>query len=161
MDYGFLTCHTLFTMARADRMSTALSSSRASLPAICMVAGVSGIVPSSWLSILAVSNVSIGSTPNLSNFSTGATSYEWFLNGISVFTHRIWATYFLPRTYIITMIASNGDSSCTKSAADTIRWIVQQHFTYSTSNCIPKKHCIIYQIQPAVVWLVNGCWMDK
>ncbi|MFN8144858.1 MAG: M43 family zinc metalloprotease [Bacteroidia bacterium] len=162
MDYGFLTCHTLFTSGQADRMSTALSSSRASLLAShgCWSLCTSPIVAAFDTS---VSNVSIGATLNLSNFSTGATSYEWFLNGISVSTSQDLSYVFSsPGTYIITMIASNGDSSCTKSAADTIRvdCSTVSTFTYSTSNCIPKNTAVLFTNTTSgsvtCQWLLDG-----
>lgn len=70
---------------------------------------------------------SVGMSPltvQANNFSTGATTYTWFMQD-TINTFNPSYTYVNPGTYTITLIASNNDPSCTDTAIGTIKVLPQ------------------------------------
>lgn len=162
MDYGLLGCHTLFTPGQRDRMLAAVQGARSSLLAShgCWTLCTSPVTASFDT---AYDTLSVGTTVTLANFSTGATTYEWLINGIPVSAAiDLNYTFTASGTFIISMIASNGDSSCTQSAGDTLHVFCGTNPTFgmSTSACIPRgTDVLFYTTTPGNIscqWLKDG-----
>jgi PKD repeat protein len=133
MDYGFQTCQSAFTLGQKDRMTAALTTTRASLLASlgclspCPTPVTAAFTPSA-------TNVTAGTLVTFTNTSTGATTYEWQRNGIQFSTaaNPTW----IPNaagTYTITLIASNGDPSCTRSVSVVITVTCTENASFTPS----------------------------
>jgi PKD repeat protein len=133
MDYGYQSCQSAFTQGQKDRMTAALTTSRASLLTSlgclspCQNTIVASFTPSA-------TTVATGTLVTFSNASTGATTYEWQRNGMAFSTNAN-ATW-VPNaagTYTITLIASNGDPSCTRSTSAVITVTCTEHASFTAS----------------------------
>ena len=162
MDYGLIGCHTLFTPGQRDRMIASLNNARASLLAshgcwsLCTnpVTAVFNTPPG---------NVIAGSALTFQNFSTGALTYQWLVNHVPVSSATdLNYTFATQGTYVIELIAMNGDSSCTQTADDTIQVTcgVPGTFSISTSTCIPRSTSVLFTNTTSGVvscqWLMDG-----
>ncbi len=134
MDYGYQSCQSAFTLGQKNRMTVALTTSRASLLSSlgclspCTNNIVAGFVPSG-------TNVAAGLLVTFTNTSTGATTYEWQRNGstFSTVANPTWVPN-AAGTYTITLIASNGDPSCTRMTSVVITVTCSENAAFTTSS---------------------------
>ncbi|MBK9543758.1 MAG: T9SS type A sorting domain-containing protein [Bacteroidetes bacterium] len=162
MDYGFLGCHTLFTSGQKDRMTTALNGARASLLAS---RGCWSLCANPVTASFDTSNdtITLGTNLVFTNFSSGSSTYQWLINNLPVSSSvNLSYTFSSQGTFIIEMIAMNGDSSCTQLVYDTIHVVcgTGSSFSMSTSACIPRYTNVLFSnTTPGIVscqWLKDG-----
>jgi PKD repeat protein len=141
MDYGYQDCQNLFTAGQGDRMLAALLGPRASLLQSkgCQTPCTT---PISIGFTASASNIQAGSSVSFTNTTSGASQYDWKINGSSVccspdFCHTI----YNQGTYIVSLSADNSDPACAKNQYDTI-WVtcpVQAAFTASVTHISPGE----------------------
>lgn len=133
MDYGFQTCQSAFTQGQKDRMTAALTTVRASLLTSmgCLSPCTS---PINCAFTPSATNVTAGTLVTFTNTTTGATAYEWQRNGtvFSTSTNPTWVPN-AAGTYVITLIASNGDPSCSQSQSVTITVTCTENASFTAS----------------------------
>lgn len=165
MDYGFQSCQTLFTPGQSDRMNLMLTNARTSLLTSdgCYAPCTSPIVASFSSSATTVNS---GTLVNFTNNSTGANSYSWEVNGI-VFSTLFNTAYNFntPGTYIIKLIASNGDPFCTQRFYDTIQvnCSAQANFTYTSTVINPGETVTFSNTSTGSIsyeWFIDGTSQD-
>ena len=162
MDYGLIGCHTQFTSGQKDRMIASLNNARASLLASH---GCWSLCTNPVTAVFNTpsSTVNVGTALTFQNFSSGGITYQWLVNNVPV-SSATDLNYTFPTqgTYIIELIAMNGDSSCTQTADDTIEVICGSASTFNmnTSTCIPRSTTVLFtNTTPGIVscqWLKDG-----
>ncbi|MEO1715265.1 MAG: hypothetical protein AAFU60_18200, partial [Bacteroidota bacterium] len=104
----------------------------------------------------------VGQTAFFNNTSTSATSYEWFVDGVSVATttnyNQVFATV---GTYVISLVATNADPNCSSTFIDTIQVTcpVGSAFTVSNATPIPGETITftnLSQNASSYEWSING-----
>jgi PKD repeat protein len=161
MDYGYQDCQNLFTPGQGDRMLAALLGPRASLlqskgcETPCTSPITIGFTASS-------STIQVGASVSFTNSTSGASQYDWKINGSSVssalnFSH----TFNTKGTYIITLTASNSDLACTQKHYDTIQVTcpVQAAFTASATHIDPGQSITFTNISSGASsyqWLLDN-----
>jgi gliding motility-associated-like protein len=112
MDYGNYNCMKVFTRGQADRMTATISTARASLLA-CKSCMEPCPAPVTAGFIAPTNATEAGNSYTFSNTSTGAVSYEWYVNGVLVSTITD-LTYTFPATgsYTIRLVARSGQALC-------------------------------------------------
>lgn len=140
MDYGNTGCTPgAFTQGQKNRMVAAITGIRSSLLASdgCQSPCPAPVAASFTAS---GSNVSPGALVTFTNTSTGATTYNWLVNGVS-FATTVNASYTFSTAgvYTVTLTASNNSPSCTQSTSKTIvvSCGVQAAFTASSTQVNP------------------------
>ena len=119
MDYGNYGCHNAFTEGQAERMRAAIVTQR------------SGLLQNECDYPCAENSVAYftrdnsqplpGDMINFTNASTGATSYEWLVNNVSVSTNANYSTSFSANgTYKVTLKAFNNDATCYAAYSDFV-----------------------------------------
>jgi gliding motility-associated-like protein len=127
MDYGNYGCMKLFTRDQADRMNAAIQTARSSLLACksCM-----GPCPAPVTAgfILPSNATEAGNSYTFGNTSTGAVSYEWYVNGALVST-AINLTYTFPATgsYTIRLLAKTDNALCADAEKTAFLYIPCPH----------------------------------
>ncbi len=120
MDYGDFACYSAFTAGQTARMEVFINGARSSLldSEACQPACMSPLT-AAFLS--SANPVAIGSTVNFNNISSGATAYEWLIDGVP-FAATLNAAYTFPAAgfFEITLNTTNGDPNCFESFSDTI-----------------------------------------
>jgi gliding motility-associated-like protein len=166
MDYGAQQCQNLFTQGQSDRIIATLLGPRISLLSSrgcndpCKNPISANFSPSSL-------TVSIGTIISFNNNSSGATNYDWKINGSS-FSSSTNSSYNFNVTgkYSITLIASNMNASCTKSVTGNITVVcpITAGFTSSTTTALinnsvsftnTSSNSNIYQ------WLIDGAYYSN
>jgi PKD repeat protein len=122
MDYGFQSCQNAFTQGQKDRMVAALTGVRASLLSSLGCADPCITPIKLIVNHLPASPVNIGVPVNFTNTSTGATSFEWFINNISQATGTNFShTFGSTGLYQVKLIAQNANIACRKDTTITIQ----------------------------------------
>ena len=114
MDWSPLECYSAFTQGQADRMAFFITNDRMSLlnSTVCTNACDDPILdvsfsPGNDTTIMVNSQLALVAT------ATNATSFEWFVNGVSAGTGATFVNNFTPvGTYTVTLTASNGNAAC-------------------------------------------------
>ncbi len=146
MDYGFLPCHILFTGGQRDRMIAALLSERSSLLSSVSCNNLC-TSPINCSFISDNDTVNVGTLVNFTNFSTGATAFNWTING-TPFSSSINTSYTFNSSglYDITLTCTNVDTACASQQSIVISVECPIHATFqsSASNCIPKNSTLVF-----------------
>lgn len=141
MDYGNQLCRNSFTQGQKDRMRwhienvrSSLLNCRSCLPP-CPAPVIADFTSSG-------TNIPAGTTVNFTNTSTGATTYEWFINGASQGTTPNFSFQFnTAGTYIVKLVAHTGNPTLcadgTKQVTITVTCPVQADFTASSVEVSP------------------------
>jgi len=160
MDYGAQLCQILFTAGQKERMVNALTGLRASL---LESTGCADPCPSPIHIAFTPSdtNVGIGAELQFNNQTTGASAYEWRING-TLFSTAQNATYtFLQQgIYTITLSASNGIASCTKELYSKVHVICNTIADFTGPRSVrPGEAMTFTNTTPGsntYEWFVNG-----
>lgn len=111
MDYGNWNCMEMFTQGQKERMRWHIENVRSSLLSCrsCLSpcpATVIGDFTSS------ATTITVGTTVNFTNSSSGASSYEWFIDGVSRGVTRNFNFQFSTAgTYVVKMVAYSGNAA--------------------------------------------------
>ncbi len=120
MDYSSQACQTAFTPGQKNRMITSLTGIRNSLllSYSCSPPCLNAITASFSAN---ASSITLGATVSFTNSSSGATGYTWQLDG-TTFSSSTNASYTFNSEgiYLVKLIASNNEMSCTKEFTVTI-----------------------------------------
>ncbi|MCC7505333.1 MAG: PKD domain-containing protein, partial [Saprospiraceae bacterium] len=141
MDYSNLLCYKGFTAGQRDRMQDVLAFARKSLlesdgcqdPCTQLISAAFAIDPPSGLS---------GELVQLVNTTTGATQYEWYVNGVLISNAPAPAyTFGAPGVYNVALIASNADANCTEEldAAYVVTCPVEAALSASQTQILPGE----------------------
>ncbi len=161
MDYSNLECYNAFTLGQKDRIHFSIENQRPSLldSKACQDPCLNPIT-----SLISVSNttINIGETLNFSNISTGASSYQWLIDGMT-FSNSSTASYTFndEGTYTISLIANNSDPNCEEITTVEIEVIcpVVASFITSGSDVKPGTEVFFTNISQhanSYQWLLNG-----
>ncbi|MBS1661946.1 MAG: gliding motility-associated C-terminal domain-containing protein, partial [Bacteroidetes bacterium] len=112
MDYGNYNCMKVFTQGQSDRMNAAIQTLRSSLLACksCMVPCPSPVTPG----FTVPPDLSeTGTTYTFNNTSSGAVSYQWYVNGTLVSTDAN-LSYTFPSvgSYTVKLVAKTDNALC-------------------------------------------------
>lgn len=161
MDYGDLNCYSAFTQGQTDRMGFFISGARASLLLStgcndpCLTQIIAGFNPSATL-------VDVGDPVNFTNTSSGATIWQWLIDGVP-FAATQNASYIFSAegTYTITLIATNADPNCyeTFEAQIEVTCPVIANFSSSSTQVTPGS--VVYftnlsQNATSYEWFLDG-----
>ena len=115
MDYGDWNCYSAFTAGQDERMDFFIEGARASLldSEACIDACPNPI----FLAVTPCDSIiDIGETIDFINTTTGATSFEWTVNGtLEATTTNFSYTFNVGGAYSVLLTAFNGDSTCIES----------------------------------------------
>ena len=161
MDYGYQSCQSAFTAGQKDRMIAVLTGTRSSLldSKGCMDLCTSFITASFLVSDTLLN---VGSTIVLANTSTGATSYQWQINGSTFSTSQDTSyTFNTQGNYTIKLIASNSDSACTEVYSEIVEVIcpITASFTANNTMIYPGDTVTFTNTSTGAVsceWLLGG-----
>jgi gliding motility-associated-like protein len=112
MDYGNFDCMTVFTQGQSDRMNGFIQTVRASLLSCksCMMPCPS---PVKLRFALPAPVPDAGTAVTLFNSSSGASSYEWYVNGVLVSTaYNLDYTFPAVGSYAIKLVGKTGEVLC-------------------------------------------------
>jgi gliding motility-associated-like protein len=160
MDYGNDFCRVLFTPGQRDRMIAALTTTRSSL---LDSKGCEDLCPNPIQIAFTPSDTTIviGATINFINTTVGAVAYEWKINSI-VFSTDMNPSYVFNTqgTFIITLRASNGISTCVKELTKTIKVRCTTLASFSGPNKIKPGQTVMYTntstTSSTCEWILNG-----
>ncbi|MDF2455161.1 MAG: hypothetical protein K0R51_1154 [Cytophagaceae bacterium] len=160
MDYGAQICQILFTVGQKDRMVAALTGLRASL---LESHGCTDPCPSPIQIAFtpADTSVAIGAVVQFDNQSTGASAYEWRING-TVFSTAPTPTYTFPQQgiYTITLSASNGIASCRKDLSIKVQVLCNTLASFTGPRSVRPGEAFTFTNTTAETnsyeWFVNG-----
>ena len=162
MDYSPFDCVYRFTQGQSERMQQSVKTTRASLLQSngCEEA-CNPLVKADFLISPPGGGVA-GVVANFQNKSTGATSYEWWIDGtlISSAVHTTQAFNF-PGVYVVQLKASNGQSACADSFSTTyvVTCPVKAAFTADKTN-IKTGETIAFSSTAtgggSLEWWING-----
>ena len=137
MDYTDQFCSLGFTEGQKDRMQFFLTGIRASLLASD---GCLTLCPNPYIVEFtgAVENITIGTTLNFNNISTGGTDYEWLIDGVP-FANTSNASYTFNTlgTHTIQLVGTNGDPLCTDDFEVEIEVTCPLTADFTASNPYP------------------------
>jgi len=137
MDYGDWDCYSAFTTGQRDRAQFFLTGTRASL---LSSQGCLDPCSNPILINFTINNttVNIGETVNFNNNTTGATTFDWLIDGVS-FSNTTNPNYTFNSlgTYIITLLATNGEPNCNYSFELEINVICPVSADFTPSNYYP------------------------
>ncbi|MBK7407991.1 MAG: PKD domain-containing protein [Saprospirales bacterium] len=144
MDYGDLDCYSAFTQGQKDRMGFFIDGARASLldsPGCndpCLIPITAAFTPSATL-------VDVGDPVTFTNTSTGATVFEWQLDGVP-FASSLNASYTFGAegTYLITLIATNADPNCYETFSVEIKVTCPVIANFLTSSTEVMPGTVVY-----------------
>ncbi len=139
MDYGDPSCYSMFTIGQRERMHFTIENERVSLlnSIACNIP-----CPTTIIADFNVNNTTVNarSTINFINTSTGATEYEWKIDGV-IFSEQTNASYNFTTegSYVITLTAKKDDIYCIDTFEVTIRvqCPVEVSFQSSSTNISP------------------------
>jgi gliding motility-associated-like protein len=115
MDYGSITCFSMFTQGQADRMNWHIQNVRSSL-LNCMSCLDPCPAPVTANFTSPGATVNAGSSFIFTNTSTNATTYEWYVNGVLTSTATNFNfTFTTIGTYTIKLIAKSSSPLCSNS----------------------------------------------
>ncbi len=161
MDYGNWACYSAFTAGQAVRMEFFINGTRSSLLASegCTPACMSPMTASFSSS---ANPINIGNTVNFTNTSTGATAYEWLIDGVP-FSNSINASYNFPAEgfYVITLNVTNNDPNCFETFSETIEVICPVVADFDASASIAQTNEVVVLTNTSVnatdyEWTLNG-----
>ena len=162
MDYGYQACQSVFTAGQKDRMVGVLTGVRSTLltsmgcQSICTSPITASVVASPGTSI------TTGTIINFTSTTTGATTYTWKVNGVVQATTPSFAFPFnTPGIYTVTLEASNGPISCTKTVTNTITVTCPVLASFSnTALNIPVGGSVTFTNSSTAAttysWLIDG-----
>lgn len=120
MDYTSFSCMNAFTNGQKSRMRTSLEGIRSSLLTSLGCTDPCAAPVSFDLTISGTTEVGFPIT--ITNTTTNATNYLWYINGILFSsTTNILYTFSSEGTYTIKLIASNSNPSCTRDTTFSIK----------------------------------------
>ena len=123
MDYGNTGCMTVFTQGQSDRMNGFIQTARASLLSCksCMMPCPS---PAKLSFALPAPVPNAGTATTVFNSSSGASSYEWYVNGVLVSTSYN-LDYVFPAvgSYTIRLVGKTGDVLCLEAEKSAFFYI--------------------------------------
>jgi gliding motility-associated-like protein len=166
MDYGNFSCMELFTQGQKERMRWHVENVRSSL-LTCRSCLPPCTTPVTTNFTSSANNITTGTVVNFTNSSLGASSYEWFIDGVSQgvtpnFNHQFNTTGI----YIVKLVAySNNSSLCADGIKeDTIRVTcpLQTYFVPSATEVLPgttvtfTNSTVVLAGVPSYQWYVNG-----
>ena len=127
MDYGNYDCMKVFTQGQADRMNASIQTTLSSLLA-CKSCMEPCPAPVTVGFILPTNATEAGNSYTFGNTSTGAVSYEWYVNGALVSTATN-LTYTFPATgsYTIRLLARTDNALCLDAEKTTFLYIPCPH----------------------------------
>jgi gliding motility-associated-like protein len=127
MDYGNYDCMKLFTQGQADRMNAAIQTALSSLLA-CKSCMEPCPAPVTVGFILPTNATEAGNSYTFGNTSTGAVSYEWYVNGALVSTATN-LSYTFPATgsYTIRLLARTDNALCLDAEKTAFLYIPCPH----------------------------------
>lgn len=139
MDYGYQTCQSAFTPGQKNRMVPSLTGIRGSLlqSTGCNNTCTNLITASFNASAI---NVSVGTSVSFTNTSSGSLSNIWQVNDSAFSTALNFSfTFNTAGSYIVKLIAANGDPSCTQEYTITVivTCPVAASFTVSSNDVSP------------------------
>ncbi|GAB4254916.1 MAG: hypothetical protein Kow0027_21300 [Saprospiraceae bacterium] len=161
MDYGNLECYSAFTQGQTDRMHFFIENVRYSLleSKACQDPCLSPI--SAGLNT-GSTNVTTGTMVSFSNQSTGATNYQWYING-TLFSTAFSPSYFFdtPGTFTILLQAYNNDPNCSAEDSLVINVSCNTQAVFNSSNLYPAPgetvtFTNISTSASSYAWSVNG-----
>jgi PKD repeat protein len=160
MDYGLDICRTVFTLGQKDRMVSALTLIRRSL---LQSKGCEDLCPSPILLSFSPPDTSVvlGTNLNFTNTTTGATTYQWNVNG-SAFSSAPNPAYIFSQQgkHTITLIASNGNNTCTVRDSITIDVKCSSEAVFSAPQNIKPGEAITFTNQTtgatSYEWFIDG-----
>lgn len=137
MDYGNLECYSAFTQGQTDRMHFFIENVRYSLLESkacqdpCLSPIIAGLNTGS-------TNVTTGTMVSFSNQSTGATNYQWYING-TLFSTAFSPSYFFdtPGTFTILLQAYNNDPNCSAEDSLVINVSCNTQALFNSGNLYP------------------------
>lgn len=161
MDYGEWDCYSAFTAGQRERAQFYLTGIRASL---LTSQGCMDPCPNPITTNFTTNNttVNIGETVNFTNNTTGATSFDWLIDGVS-FSNVTNSNYTFNTlgTYTIILLAANGDSNCDASFELEIKVVcpVSSDFTPSNYYPIPGENVTFNNVSQNATnynWTIDG-----
>ncbi len=160
MDYGLDFCRTVFTPGQKDRMVSALTLIRKSL---LQSKGCEDLCPSPILLSFSPPDTSvvIGTSVNFTNTTTGATTYQWRVNG-NIFSSAQNPSYIFSQQgkHTVTLIASNGNSVCTIRDSITVEVRCASQAAFSGPQNIKPGEPITFTNQStnatSYEWFLDG-----
>ena len=123
MDYGNTGCMTVFTQGQSDRMNGFIQTARASLLSCksCMMPCPS---PVKLSFALPAPVPDAGTATTIFNSSSGASSYEWYVNGVLVSTsYNLDYTFPAVGSYTIRLVGKTGDVLCVEAEKTSFLYI--------------------------------------
>ncbi len=138
LDYGNHSCRSGFTQGQSDRMNYFIENVRQSLleSQACQDPCLSAInagLNTGATTVLAGTNVSF------SNQTTGATSYQWFVNGTLISTSFSTSYFFdTPGIYTVLLQAFNNDPNCSDEDSLIITVNCNTQALFNSGNLYPK-----------------------
>ena len=160
MDYGNDYCRILFTPGQRDRMMAALTTTRASL---LDSKGCEDLCPKPINIAYAPADttIAIGSTINFVNTTTGATGYEWTINGTSFSTAQNASyTFNNQGSMYVKLRATNSSSTCAKELTRMIKVRCKTQAMISGPNKVKPGTTVQYTnisgLSTGSEWLLNG-----
>ena len=160
MDYGLDICHTGFTQGQTNRMVSSLTLIRNSLlgskgcESPCPTPIQISFTPGD-------DTVALGTVINFTNTTTGATSYQWKVNGTVVATTQNFShTFNQQGVQSITLVVLNGNSICTieKTVKIKVECPIEASFT-APQKIKPGQTITFTNTTTAATsyqWLLNG-----
>lgn len=137
MDYSYITCQNAFTEGQKKRMRETLEGPRASLINSLGCMPCPQAISASF--DISDDDVIAGTEINFTNTTTGATTYEWFINGDSESANTHFNKIFNKQgIYKIKLISGNSYPGCIKEVVKNI-----------TVTCPAKAAFTITKISPA------------
>jgi gliding motility-associated-like protein len=144
MDYGDLDCYSAFSQGQADRMDFFINGTRSSLldsPACldpCLIPITADFTPSTTV-------VNAGGTVTFVNNSTGATTYDWQIDGVNfASTQNAAFTFNTEGVFEVTLITSNSDVNCQGVATVMIEVTCPVTATFQSSSNVVSPGTVVY-----------------
>jgi hypothetical protein len=161
MDYSPFQCYHIFTAGQATRMQGVVATTRASLLESkgCLDPCTLPIVTSFTTS---VTDIKVGQTVLFTNQSTGATGFQWYVNGVFVANSvNLNYQFTVVGNYKIELIASNSDPNCFGSYAAyfVANCDVEAAFTVSAATISQGGTVVCSNTSNGAVgyeWSING-----
>ncbi len=162
MDYSYLSCYSAFTQGQSDRMvftiegvrSSLLESSACEVP--CMQPITADFAPA------VDQEIEVGTTLNFFYTGTGATVFNWTINGVSFgLSANASYTFLTEGVYTVELQVGNSDPNCQESMAITVvvKCLVVADFEASSTHVPPGT--VVYftnysQNANSYTWLLDG-----
>ena len=162
MDYSHLSCYSAFTQGQSDRMVFTVEGVRSSLlespgcQTPCMLPLTADFSPGTN------QEVEVGTTLNFSYTGTGASNFNWTVDGVSFgLSANASYTFLAEGVYTIELQVGNGDPNCQESMSITVivKCLVVADFEASSTNVSPGT--VVYftnysQNATSYTWLLDG-----